>query len=294
MKKIIASIILMLIVTFQLTAQDKQPYTIAGTETYTINSKINQRVYNIAVSVPNNYDKSKKYPTYYILDGYYAFPIIAQANKLLGPWIVGNEIEEVIVVSITGKEKSFNEWLYQRWPDYTFNQSIKFDTTFTKSWQSPEPLVSGKGDAFLEVITKEIIPLIDNNYSTNKERGISGHSLSGQFVANLLFNANDIFSKFGINSPFLLLYNDNEIRRTEHNFSLTHHSLNAKIFLSYGGLEKPEEIKDLSEFEELLKKYQGVETKFVIFEDETHTSVIPAMVNRCLKFLYKKEKVKSN
>ncbi|MCX6194178.1 MAG: alpha/beta hydrolase-fold protein [Cytophagales bacterium] len=290
MKKLIAASVVLFFIGNQLNAQDKKSYSIPGSETYVIHSKINQREYNLAVLVPNNYDKTKKYPVYYLLDGYYAFPIIAYANKILGPWRVGNEIEEVIVVSITGKENSFNEWLYQRWPEYTFNSSVKYDTTFTKSWQSPEPLISGKGDAFLQVIRKEIIPLIEKNYSTNQERGISGHSLSGQFVANLVFKANDIFSKFGINSPFLLLYNDNEIRRTELEYSKTHSSLNAKIFLSYGGLEKPEEIKDLYEFEAILKKYQWIETKLVIFEDETHTSVIPSMLTRCLKYLYKLEK----
>jgi predicted alpha/beta superfamily hydrolase len=290
MKKLIADTLLLVFISIQLMAQDNKPYTISGTETYVIHSKINQREYNLAVSVPNNYDKAKKYPVYYLLDGYYAFPMIALSNKIMGPWRVGNEIQEVIVVSITGKEKSFDEWLWERWPDYTFNQSMNYDSKFTKSWESPEGLVSGRGDAFLQVIRKEIIPLIENQYTTSQERGISGHSLSGQFVANLLFKANDIFSKFGINSPFLLLYNDNEIRRTEIDYSKTHTSLHAKIFLSYGGLEKPEEIKDLYEFEALLKKYLGVETKLVIFEDETHTSVIPSMVNRCLKYLYKLEK----
>ena len=289
--KILASLFLLVILTFQLNAQGKKAYSIAGSDTYIINSKINQRVYNLAVSLPNNYDKAKKYPTYYILDGYYAFPIIAQSNKNLGSWLLGNEIEDVIVVSITGnKEKDFNDWLCQRWPDYTFTQSIKFDTSFTKAWHSAEPLISGKGDAFLEVIRKEIIPLIDNHYSTNQERGISGHSLSGLFVANLIFKANDIFSKFGINSPWMLPYNDNDIRIVEKEYSNLHHALKAKVFLSFGSLEAKEEIKDLFEFEALLKKYNGVETKLVIFEDETHVSVIPSMISRCLRFLYKKEK----
>ncbi len=289
--KILASLFLLAILTFQLNAQGKKAYSIAGSDTYIINSKINQRVYNLAVSLPNNYDKAKKYPTYYILDGYYAFPIIAQSNKNLGSWLLGNEIEDVIVVSITGnKEKDFNDWLCQRWPDYTFTQSIKFDTSFTKAWHSAEPLISGKGDAFLEVIRKEIIPFIDNHYSTNQERGISGHSLSGLFVANLIFKANDIFSKFGINSPWMLPYNDNDIRIVEKEYSNLHHDLKAKVFLSFGSLEPKGEIKDLFEFEALLKKYNGVETKLVIFEDETHVSVIPSMISRCLRFLYKKEK----
>jgi predicted alpha/beta superfamily hydrolase len=264
-----------------------RPCSISGTENYVIHSKINLREYNLGVSVPNNYDKAKKYPVYYILDGYYAFPFAAESNKILGSWILGNEIEDVIVVSITGKEKSFNEWLCQRWPDYTFTQSVQFDALFTKPWESPEPLVSGKGDAFLQVIRKEIIPLIEKNYSTNQERGISGHSLSGQFVANLLFKANDIFSKFGINSPWMLPYNSNDIRLIEKEYAKNHSSLKARVFLSFGSLEVKEEIQDLHEFEALLKKYQGVETKLVIFDDETHVSVVPSMINRCLKYLYK-------
>ena len=38
----------MLIVILPLTAQNKQPYIIAGADAYTINSKINQKVYNHA------------------------------------------------------------------------------------------------------------------------------------------------------------------------------------------------------------------------------------------------------
>jgi predicted alpha/beta superfamily hydrolase len=109
-------------------------------------------------------------------------------------------------------------------------------------------------------------------------------------VANLIFKANDIFSKFGVNSPWMLPYNNNDIRLIEKEYSKSHHSLNAKVFLSFGSLEVKEEITDLYEFEALLKKYQGVETNLVIFEDETHVSVIPAMISRCLRYLYKKKK----
>jgi predicted alpha/beta superfamily hydrolase len=291
MKKLIATSLLLLFICIQIKAQDKTSYSIAGTETYLVRSKINQRAYSLAVSLPNQYNKTKKYPVYYLLDGYYAFPFAAESNKILGGWLMGNEIDDVIIVSITAnKEKDFSDWLCQRWPDYTFTQSPTFDTKFTELWHSAEPLVSGKGDAFLQVIRKEIIPLIDKNYSTNQERGISGHSLSGQFVANLLFKANDIFSKFGINSPWMQPYNNNDIRLVEKEYAKNHSSLKAKVFLSFGSLEVKEEIKDLYEFEALLKKYQGVETKLVIFDDETHVSVIPAMINRCLKYLYKAEK----
>ena len=61
-KKLIATILLLVFVSIQLNAQENKSYSISGIETYVIHSKINQRVYNLAVSVPNKYDKSKKNP----------------------------------------------------------------------------------------------------------------------------------------------------------------------------------------------------------------------------------------
>lgn len=109
-----------------------------------------------------------------------------------------------------------NEWFINRWSDYTFTNDSKFDTSAVRIYQLPaNSLLSGKGDLFLKVIKTEIIPLIENKYSTNGKRGISGHSLGGLYVGNLMFKANDIFEKFSVNSPSFKIWNNNDIRLSE-------------------------------------------------------------------------------
>lgn len=255
-------------------------------ETIKLNSKINQRTYVISVALPSSYNKEKKYPVYYLLDGYYAFPIATETMKALK---MGNEIKDFILVSIAGDETNDYEWLVNRWTDYTFTPLIKNDTTFSKSWNIKTPgLISGGGELFYKVITNEIIPLIDSTFSTSFERGLSGHSLSGLFVANVLFKSDGVFSTFGINSPSFLMW-DKDIFNVEKKYAQTHTNLNARVFLSIGDLEGEPNITTLLKFEEVLKKYSEIKAHTVIFKDESHTSVVPAMISRTMKVLYSKK-----
>lgn len=256
------------------------------TETINYTSFLNQRTYKISVALPSSYNKEKKYPVYYILDGYYAFPIASESMKALK---MGNEVKDFILVSIAGDETTDYEWLVNRWSDYTFTQIIKNDTSFSKAWKIKSPgLVSGGGETFYKIITNEIIPLIDSKYSTTNERGISGHSLSGLYVANILLKGDGVFTKFGINSPSFLMW-ANDILQAEKNYAQTHTNLNAKVFFSIGELEGEADKSNLLKFEALLKKYNGVNAELVIFKDETHTSVGPAMISRTMKVLYSKK-----
>ncbi|MFM6914921.1 MAG: hypothetical protein ACKOUQ_08530, partial [Aquirufa sp.] len=61
------------------------------------------------------------------------------------------------------------------------------------------------------------------------------------------------------------------------------------MFLSFGSLEPKDAIEDLRYFDNQLKShYKNIETKFVEFADETHGSVMPAMLSSCMWYLYKK------
>lgn len=256
------------------------------TETINLPSTLNKRTYKVSVALPSSYNKENKYPVYYILDGYYAFPIASESMKALK---MGKEIKDFILVSIAGDETNDYEWLVNRWSDYTFTQIIKNDTSFTKSWNIKSPgLISGGGETFYKIITNEIIPLIDSRYSTSNERGISGHSLSGLYVANILLKGDGVFTKFGINSPSFIMW-ANDILQAENNYAQTHTSLNAKVFFSIGELENAADVSNLVKFESLLKKYIGLNSTLVIFKDETHTSVGPAMISRTMKVLYSKK-----
>ena len=257
------------------------------TAKFALTSKYNNTTYTLEVSLPVNYDASKKYPVYYILDGYYAASIAHGVNRALQ---LENSIEEIIVVTISGPETTSSEWLKNRWPDYTFSKDTLNDVGYAKAMGLPVgSTISGKGDQFLQTLTKQIFPLIETKYGFNGNRGISGHSLGGQMVANLMFKTPELFNRYGINSSSQRLTLNNEIRTFEKNYAATHKEYNARVFLSFGSLEPKDAIEDLRYFDgQLTSHYQNIQTKFVEFADETHVSVIPAMLTKCMRFLYKK------
>ena len=282
MKKILMS----LVFCFCLQNLNAQvPLTIQNAKQYQFTSKVNNTTYILGVSVPEDYTSTKKYPVFYILDGFYTSEIAHGAHRTLEFF---KEMEDAIVVTIAGTEKTKNEWFINRWGDLTFTKDLKNDTFAAKQWNlSMSSLKSRNGVKFLEVLKAEIIPTIEKNYSTNGKRGIAGHSLGGLFVANLMFNSGDLFEKFGINSPSLKIWNNNDIRIVEKAFSEKHTELNAKVILTFGGLESKKNIEDLREFEALLKShYKGIETSLVVFDSETHASVTSAMISRNMLYLY--------
>jgi len=263
------------------------PLTKDLTAKFDLTSTFNKTKYTLEVSLPVSYDASKKYPVYYILDGYYAAAIAHGAHRTLQ---FENLIEDVIVVTISGPEKTTSEWLINRWPDYTFSKDTLNDVIYAKVFHLPEgSTVSGKGDLFLQTLTQQIFPLIENKYGFNGNRGVSGHSLGGYLVADLMFKAPEMFNRFGINSSSQRRHLNNEIRSKEKNYAATHKEYTAKVFLSFGSLEPKDAIDDLHYFDNQLKShYKNIETKFVEFADETHGSVMPAMLSTCMWYLYKK------
>ena len=56
-------------------------------------------------------------------------------------------------------------------------------------------------------------------------------------------------------------------------------------------IEGADNIENLRELERLMKAhYTGIETSYVIFDNETHASVASAMISRCMRYLYGRKK----
>jgi len=264
------------------------PLTKELTAKHELTSRYNQLKYTLEVSLPENYNANSTYPVYYILDGYYVSSMAHGTHRALQ---FEKLIEDVIVVTIAGPETTTREWIINRWTDYTFSKDTLNDVGAARHFNLPTgSLSSGKGDQFLLTLTQQIFPLIENKYRCNGNRGISGHSLAGQMVAYLMFKSPSLFNRFGINSSSQRLWLKNEIRTIENNYAAKHKEYNANVFLSFGTLEPKDAIEDLHYFDkQLTSHYQGIETKFVEFSDETHLSVLPAMLSRCMWYLYKKK-----
>jgi predicted alpha/beta superfamily hydrolase len=264
--------------------------TINQKQEHIIKSKINETDYHLSVSLPQHYSPNDTihYPVLYLLDGGLAFPIAHSART--GIDIFGG-LENVIIVGIEYQwEQSLVPWFSNRTRDYTPTKDAAFEKNpaYLKTFGLTEgSLTSGAASIFLNVIRKEIIPLVDKKYRTTGERGISGHSFGGLFAGYCLFSATDIFSKFGINSPSFW-WNNMEMFKMEKAFSEHHTSLPVQVFMSVGNLEGNAMTPVMTAFADALKSrnYKDLKLTTQLFEDENHMSVVPAMISRTLRVLY--------
>jgi uncharacterized protein len=288
MKKWINSlpIALLVLLTSKVLGQNIAPADMLKMTGNYVKSTINGKTYQLFVSLPKKYNPhdTTRYPVLYFLDGYYSFPIIAPTHVALD---YENGIENVIIVSIADSVLGLSKWYLSRLTDLTPSFNASDDSSVLAQMDLPPGIIkSGGGADFLKTLRADIIPSIDKQYKTTNDRGIAGHSLGGLFAAYCLVTAPDLFNRYGINSPSFW-WDKKKIFAMEKSFSEKNKSLKARVFMSAGSLEVGI-VPDMNSFADSLKKhnYEGLEISSNIFDNETHSSVIPAMISRNLRALY--------
>lgn len=283
---------LMTCVVFTSTAQTSSIPVINQKQEHVLKSKIDGTTYYLSVSLPMHYSKTDTthYPVFYILDGGITFPVAHAARTAMDAF---GELEDVIIVSIEYDwNQSLSPWMTGRWKDFTPSKDEKMDSNpgyLNGFGLKPGDLSSGGAPTYLEVIKKEIIPLIDKNYKTNNDRGIYGHSLGGLFATYCLLTEPGLFQRYGINSPSLW-WNKKEMFKLEKSVSEKNNFLHAKIFMSVGGNEGKMMVEVMNSFADSLRNdFKDIEITSHVFEDEDHMSVMPANISRTLKVLYGKK-----
>jgi len=259
---------------------------------HVISSKIMGKDYKLYISFPSGYSANDtiNYPVLYVLDGDIAFPFFSATRNLMD---MDGEIENVIIVGI-GSGLDFPSSIIGRNYDLTPSQDTIYNIGFENQFGLPKGTVqSGGASKFLKSITVEIIPFVDKHYKTTADRGIAGHSLGGLFASYCLLNSKDVFNKYAISSPAFWwnneeLLNQGYLQFTENE---TWDITPTSVFISVGGLEGSDMIPAMTKFCTSLKSaaYKNIDLTWKIFEDETHSSVIPAMFSRTLSVLYGKK-----
>lgn len=190
-----------------------------GSETRTLESKINGKKYKMYINLPEGYstERKKEYPVFYIMDGHGYFPIVCSAYKGL---LYDGLLPELIIVGLTYHgDKS----------DIRVLRSSDFTPTFTQRWPK-----SGGAKKFMDVFRNEIIPFIDNEYRTNKvNRAIGGNSFGGLITHYAPFNTPDLFNGYIICNPSLF-YDNGVTFKYEEEFSKSHSKLNANVYMAVG------------------------------------------------------------
>jgi predicted alpha/beta superfamily hydrolase len=249
-------------------------------------SSASDREYKVFVALPLSYSKynRKTYPVVYLLDGNFYLELVTELSHLYR--FFGKQLPELIIVGI-GYDI---EWKTEGRLD-DFVSLRERDLTPTQMSSSPG---SGEAGEFLKFIQQDLIPHIDANYRTDPtDRTIVGHSHGGLFSLYALFHAPETFTRYVAASPSLW-WGDQVMFEYEEDFANEHADLPAKLFLSVGGLEEYYEIskKWVSNLEELHRRledrnYAGLDMELVIFEDETHGSVLPGALTRGLMTVFR-------
>jgi predicted alpha/beta superfamily hydrolase len=287
-----ATLITLLLSAFVLAAgaraQDAAPVTLSGTQQVDLVSDINGHAYRLFVAPPEGYAAADtaRYPVLYILDGYRTFPAALTARSFMD---IYDGLDDVILVGVGDAGAfSFDAWFANRWRDYTPSALPATDSLVARQFDQPvETVRSGGGPDFIRVLREEILPFVDASYRTTDDRGLAGQSLGGLFAAYALFEAPGLFQRVGIHSPSLW-WGDGELFEVEAAFAASHTTLPAHVLVTVGSEEGDAMVPPMERLAETLRSrgYEGLTVYDVVFEDETHTSVVPAQVSRTLRVLY--------
>jgi predicted alpha/beta superfamily hydrolase len=164
----------------------KAMHGLGSVQYHEVKSTALAQTYHLLVRTPAEYDKSKKYPTVYLLDGGITFPLLSAYYHYLR---LADEIPKMIIVGISYDSD-----------DYKTGNNRSRDYTA----KSVERTYWGGAPAFSKVIRNQIMPLIEQNYSSDSsKRIIFGQSLGGQFVLySAMFNP-DLFAGYIASNPAL-------------------------------------------------------------------------------------------
>ena len=242
-----------------------------------LHSKSNGVQYTLLISIPHDYDTSKKtYPVLYLLDADYSFPIVRGIVQHLSD---RSRLRQILIVAIAYDDGP-SQYRMNRTRDYTprFVAAGGYGPEYQK--------VSGGGPKFLQFIREELIPWVDGNFRTVPgERGIVGHSYGGLFASWVLLTAPKTFSRYVIVSPSLW-YGGRFMFDIEKTAAL---DTPARVYLGVGSREgnaQRDMVNDLRTMAARLTMRKTLAVKREVFDDETHDSVFPTAVSRGIRFVF--------
>ena len=245
--------------------------TIAGSVLRSMKSAAAGRDIDLYIRLPSDYarDKTRKYPTLYILDGQWDFKLM---DAVQGGLVYDNFVPQMILVGITysGENADYNGL---RAMDYT-------------PIADPEVKGSGNGPNFLKCLKTEVIPFIEANYRADPSRRVlQGSSYAGLFTLYALFAEPGLFSAYLSASPAVPFGNGFAFKQ-EAEYARTHKELPTKLFLVVGGAEGL--TAPVRTFMQTLQSrgYGGLKLETRVIEGERHAGNKPEAYNRGLRFIF--------
>lgn len=271
------------------TAPAHAPVIHSGAEQWDVTSKVTGRTYRIYVSKPTEASPPppQGYPVIYLTDADFTFHTAADALMML---TLGRETKPAIIVGI-GYGGDVATAMRTRFTDLTPVAPGPALAAAMEAVPMFKGATYGEAEGFYRFLSEELRPQIDAAYKTDKNNNIYwGHSLGGLFGLHVLFNHPEAYSTYLIGSPSII-WGDRAILQDAGKLAapLAAGKVAPRILFMVGGLEEKAsgEITEVAAMSDRLKGLQGtagytVET--IVFDGETHISVLPAIISRGLRF----------
>lgn len=282
----------------------------AGIEQWDMTSRFTGRTYRIYVAAPPSAAPKPPggYPVVYVNDGDFEFHTAAEAMLMQS---VSLEIKAAYIVGI-GYGKGWEYASRARCADLT--PTPPDPATLAAMQASPVTKGAPWGEASLyhRFMTEELRPRIEAAYPVDpKDAILWGHSFGGLFGVHVLFNHPEAYRTFSINSPSINL-NDGAVLKDEPKLAVPVASGKVAPRILFTAGEYEEKLADyvkmrpgvtreqtqamltafgmisharaLGERIKALRAPAPLDVQTIVFEGETHLSVIPAAMSRALRF----------
>lgn len=253
-----------------LKAQAKtQPLAIG--EIKTIHSDVlnEERILNIYL--PAHFNKEKKYPVIYLLDGSIDEDILHVAG-LTQFFNLMYEMPESIVVGIANVDRK---------RDFTFH-------TESESLKNDYP-TTGHSDKFISFIKDELQPFVESNYKTDSAKYLIGQSLGGLLATEILLKNPDLFTHYLITSPSLW-WDDESLLKNAIGLLNKKHKNVKFVYIGVGNKEDEIMIREAKELFEILNQSSFKPKKLEYNElPETHATILHYSLIDAFKILFKEK-----
>jgi predicted alpha/beta superfamily hydrolase len=293
-----------------LTSSIRSPLVRSDAEQWDMTSKFTGRTYRILVAKPPAAAPAPQggYPVVYLNDGDFDFHTAADALVLQS---IGLEIKPAYLVGI-GYGKDWQTASRTRMADLLPSPP---DPAIRAAFDA-SPLTKGatyaEAELFHRFLTEELRPQIEASYPIDRNDSILwGHSFGGLFALHILFNHPGAYRTYLVNSPSIN-WNNGAILKDEARLRavLSDRKGPLNVLLTAGEFEekladhvkmrpgttreKAQEAltafgmitnaRALAERLKTLNMPAGSKIEAMIFDGETHLSVVPAAISRGLRF----------
>ncbi len=277
-------VLLFLVCSFALQAAQAPQVSLSGTAVYELSFQ--GRTYPVWVDVPKSYSSNKQvYPLLLVTDAPYAFPLIRSIRNRVGQQ--GRNIEDFILVGLAYPDTDTPAESRSR--DYTTSDVKARPSKAGENYSAP---VYGNAPAFAGFITKQVLPMLLQQYRIDRQRRIYlGHSYGALLGTYLLLHQPEHFSHYVLSSPSLWFDQHQLLHQAPALLQAKPAGISAKIWLYSGGYEQPgptvrhnktDLVGDMQRFAKLLGPVKGLQVTTQVLDGEDHLTVFPPMVTRAM------------